>query len=77
MDNEPWQRRLREVGISQADFAALVGLTPTNLSEGLRGRWKTGVPAYLKAIIVALEVMSPEQRADWVQRRKSDTPKPR
>lgn len=58
--------RLKEMGISQVSFAEAVGLTPTNLSEGLRGSWATGVPQYLKALVLALEMMAPEDRPAWL-----------
>jgi transcriptional regulator with XRE-family HTH domain len=66
MEDEPWQRRLKALGLKQNEFAEAVGLTPTNLSEGLRGRWKTGVPGYLKALILALEMLSSEDRQRWL-----------
>jgi hypothetical protein len=68
MENEPWQQRLRALGIRQVDFARCVGLTPTKLSEGLRGLRKGGVPLYLRALIISLEDKTPERRAAWVQR---------
>jgi transcriptional regulator with XRE-family HTH domain len=66
MESEPWQRRLKSLGLKQNEFAEAVGLTPTNLSEGLRGKWKTGVPTYLKALIIALELLGPEDRTRWL-----------
>ena len=66
MENAPWQRRLKDLGLKQTAFAEAVGLTPTNLSEGLRGRWKSGVPTYLKALIIALELLGPEDLARWL-----------
>ena len=66
MHSAPWQKRLKALGLKQTDFAEAVGLTPTNLSGGLRGKWKTGVPTYLKALIVALELLGPEDLARWL-----------
>jgi transcriptional regulator with XRE-family HTH domain len=67
MESEPWQRRLKALGLKQNELADAVGLTPTNLSEGLRGKWKTGVPTYLKALIIALELLSTEGRTRWLE----------
>lgn len=66
VDREPWQIRLKAMGISQVDFAYAVGLTPTNLSEGLRGTWPSGVPQYLKALVLALERVPEADRAAWL-----------
>lgn len=72
VDNEPWQMRLKALGIRQNAFADAVGLTPTNLSEGLRGTWKGGVPQYLKAIIIALEEMHPMDRLRWLDAARTE-----
>lgn len=72
VDNEPWQMRLRALGIRQNAFADAVGLTPTNLSEGLRGTWKGGVPQYLKALIIALEAMKEADRSAWLEAARAE-----
>lgn len=66
MNDAPWQRRLKALGLKQSEFAEAVGLTPTNLSEGLRGKWKSGVPVYLQALVTALEMLSAEDRMKWL-----------
>lgn len=76
MDGQPWQMRLKALGISQAAFAAAVGMTPTNLSMGLRGEWSTGVPQGLKATIIALEEMSEAQRTSWLKKASNERQKP-
>lgn len=77
VDGEPWQLRLKAMGISQVSFAEAIGLTPTNLSEGLRGSWITGVPQYLKVIVLALEMMAPADRAVWLASAKAERAKPK
>lgn len=66
MDREPWQMRLKALGISQKDLADAIGMTPTNLSVGLRGGWAGGVPQDIKALILALERLSESKRAEWL-----------
>lgn len=51
VDNEPWQKRARRAGLSQAELAILAGKRENAISEGLRGKGKGGVPTYLKTII--------------------------
>lgn len=65
------------MGISQADMAEAVGMTPTNLSTGLRSGgtilgWASGVPQHLKALIIALEALTDDQRAQWLADAKAE-----
>lgn len=76
VDSEPWQMRLKALGIRQNAFADAVGLTATNLSEGLRGTWKAGVPQYLRAIIIALEALEPMERLAWLEEARRERQKP-
>lgn len=66
VDGEPWQMRLKALGISQKDLADAIGMTQTNLGIGLRGGWAGGVPQDIKALILALERLSSEKRAEWL-----------
>lgn len=66
MDGQPWQMRLKALGISQKELADAIGMTPTNLSVGLRGGWAGGVPQDIKALILALERLSEGKRAEWL-----------
>lgn len=66
VDGEPWQMRLKALGISQKDLADAIGMTQTNLGIGLRGGWTGGVPQDLKALILALERLSDERRVEWL-----------
>ena len=65
MENLPWQQRAKEAGLPQRLLAWIAGLTPHAVSLGLRGQWKSGVPRHLKALIIAWEIMNPEQRKTW------------
>lgn len=62
-----WQQRAKEAGLSQRVLARLVGTAPITVSRGLRGHWKAGVPRYLKAVITAWRLMTPEQRRAWLE----------
>lgn len=62
MDEEPWQVRLKRAGLSQKTLAKLLGVAENTVSLQLRGRWKTGIPRYVKAFIVAWERMSHTDR---------------
>lgn len=61
-----WHQRAKEAGLSQRVLARLVGKAPMTISRALRGRWKQGVPRYLKAVITAWRLMTPEQRRAWL-----------
>lgn len=61
-----WQQRAKEAGLSQRVLARLVGKAQITVSRGLRGHWKAGIPRYLKAVITAWRIMTPEQRREWL-----------
>jgi hypothetical protein len=65
MENFPWQRRARAAGLPQRLLAWIAGLQPHTVSQGLRGKWKSGVPEHLKSLIIAWELMAPDQRKAW------------
>jgi predicted transcriptional regulator len=71
--NTPWQQRLKALGLTQKEFAALTGLAENTVSRQMRGDWD--MPLYVKSLICALEVIGPERLADWkakVAREKGD-----
>lgn len=72
MENRPWQRRAKEAGLPQRRLAWIADLTPQAVSKGLRGHWRAGVPRYLKAIILAWRIMSPEMRRQWLAELEAD-----
>jgi hypothetical protein len=65
MDNEPWQRRAKDAGLSQVTLARLLGRPVNTISRQIRGE-NGGVPQHLIAVIVAWEMMTPEQREQWM-----------
>lgn len=62
MEWQEWQVRARNAGLRQRVIARLTGRTETNVSMQLRGKFGGGVPAYVRTIIIAWELMTPEQR---------------
>lgn len=65
MDNEPWQRRAKDAGLSQVTLARLLGRPVNTISRQIRGEHGE-VPQHLVAVIVAWEMMTPEQREEWI-----------
>lgn len=62
-----WQIRARAAGLSQTTLARLLGLSAVGLSLGIRGRWESGVPQGIRSTIIAWELMSEEQRRQWLR----------
>lgn len=65
MDNEPWQRRAKDAGLSQVTLARLLGRPVNTISRQIRGE-AGEVPQHLIAVIVAWEMMTVEQRDEWM-----------
>lgn len=65
MQGEPWQIRLKAAKITQRALGRLLGKPENTISRQLRGEFGE-VPDYLIAIIIALEQMNEDQRADWI-----------
>lgn len=53
--------------MTQRALAQILGKSEVAISRGLRGHWRSGVPRYLKAVISAWELMTPEQREEWLK----------
>lgn len=62
VENEPWQKRARRAGLTQAELAKLAGKRENAISEGLRGKGKGGVPVYLRSLIRLWEVAGRKER---------------
>jgi hypothetical protein len=60
-----WGRRADAAGLSQQTLARLAGVAPNSVSRGLRGEFASGVPGYLRSIIIAWEMMTEFQRLAW------------
>jgi hypothetical protein len=67
MEHHPWQLRARAAGLTQARLARLLGHTELTVSRQLRGHWASGIPLHVRAAVIAWEIMTPEQRAAWVE----------
>lgn len=65
MDNEPWQRRAKDAGLSQVTLARLLGRPVNTISRQIRGE-AGSVPQHLIAVIIAWEMLTPEQREEWI-----------
>lgn len=62
VDNEPWQKRLRRAGLTQAELATIAGARENAVSDGLRGKGKNGVPRYLRSLIRLWEMADSKER---------------
>jgi hypothetical protein len=66
MENHPWQTRARKSGLSQKVLAQILGHAEITVSRQLRGHWESGVPLHVCAAIVAWELMTEDQRQEWI-----------
>ena len=62
---ENWRKRAKDAGLSQRQIAKLCGIHENTVSRQLSGEWE--VPRYVISVIVAWELMTHEQRIEWVQ----------
>lgn len=76
VENEPWQKRARRAGLTQAELARLSGRRENAISEGLQGKGKGGVPVYLKTIIRLWERSMHTDRETVLQRPDVDADTP-
>lgn len=68
--NTPWQQRLKALGLTQKEFARLTGWAENTVSRQMREEWP--MPQYVRVMILALEQMTPEQRARWAAKAESE-----
>lgn len=66
--NTPWQDRLRAAALNQKTLAAMLGLAENTVSRQMRGDWP--VAGYVEAFVEAWEIMTAEQRAEWLRRHR-------
>jgi predicted transcriptional regulator len=62
VEHELWQLRAKNAGLPQKLLARLAGVTETNVSLQLRGKFAAGTPTYIKTIIRAWEMLDQAQR---------------
>jgi hypothetical protein len=67
MEGHPWQTRAKAAGLTQKMLAKLLGHAEITVSRQLRGHWDSGVPQHVIAAILAWEMMTPNQRDDWMK----------
>ena len=67
MKNTEWQRRAKAAGLTQRTLAKLFGKRPSTVSDQLQGKFGDVAQEY-KAAIIAWELMTEEQRQEWIER---------
>lgn len=66
MMEEPLQTRAKRAGLPQKVLAQILGVTETTASLQLRGKWASGTPRYVVAVLIAWELLSHDQRMRWL-----------
>ena len=59
----PWQKRAIAAGLRQQTLVTLTGHGKTTIARQLRGYWQSGIPKHIRSMIIAWEVMTPDQRS--------------
>lgn len=62
-----WQLRADAAGLNQELIRRLLRMTKAAVSNGIRGKRKSGVTPAIKLAIVAWELMTPDQRAEMLR----------
>lgn len=70
--NTPWQSRLRAAALNQKGLAAMLGISENTVSRQMKGDWP--VAGYVEAFVEAWEIMTADQRAEWLKRREPRSP---
>jgi len=73
IEKTPWQRRAIDVGLRQQALVILTDHDKTVISRWLRDYRQSGIPKHIRSIIIAWELMTPEQRAAWLQGVEQDS----
>lgn len=69
--NTPWQARLRAAALNQKMLASMLGISENTISRQMKGEWP--VAGYVVAFVEAWEIMTLEQRAEWLTRRERES----
>lgn len=72
MDGEPWQQRAKRAGLSQKMLASILGVAENTVSQQLRGKWASGTPRYVKAVIWAWERLPQKEREALIKAAEED-----
>lgn len=74
LSHDEWEIRARKAGLKQVQLATLAGISPNTVYRAFAGHWNNGdVPGYLKAIIMAWEIMNEDQKKEWRENIASQT----
>lgn len=68
-----WQQRAKAAGLSQTRLAELLGRDDTTVYRALKEIDDSRAARYVKAAIIAAEIMAPDQRAEWLRRVAEET----
>lgn len=60
-----WERRASASSLTRQTLAFISGVTEPTVDRQLAGAWP--LPRYVKALILAWEIMTPEQRLAWIE----------
>ncbi len=63
----PWQQRAIAAGLPQQTLVTLAGHDKSTIARQLRGYWQSGIPKHIRSMIIAWEVMTPDQRERWLR----------
>lgn len=77
MEGAPLQIRAKRAGLPQKLLARILGVSENTASLQLREKWESGTPRYVVAAITAWELMSHDQRMEWLDRLGVDAIAPR
>ena len=67
VEGAPLQIRAKRAGLPQKRLAAILGVSENTASLQLREKWESGTPRYVLATIVAWELLSHDQRMEWLR----------
>jgi hypothetical protein len=67
-----WKQRAEAVALDRQTLASILGQPPETVSKHWLARWAGGTPHYVKAVIVAWELMTPKMRKEWQARLGED-----
>ncbi len=63
-----WKQRAEKAGLDQKTLGTLLGLHPVTIYRQLKGTGERGTPHYIRAAIMAWEIMDEAQRKKWLSR---------
>lgn len=67
VEGAPLQIRAKRANLPQKLLARITGVSENTASLQLRGKWESGTPRYVIATIIAWEMLSHDQRRQWLE----------